>query len=139
MGVTVFLTTHYIEEADQLCDRIAIIVQGRIIAIDTPEHLKAGDQETSIIEVAFTTPVASTDWNALQEYSVVEVTNNRVWLRVREVTPALTAVTRFAEARGLEIVSLNTVKPRLEDAFVSLTGVASEEMLIEKERRGGGA
>jgi ABC-2 type transport system ATP-binding protein len=139
LGVTVFLTTHYIEEADQLCDRIAIIVQGRIIAVDTPERLKAGDQDTAIIEVAFTAPVASTGWDALQGYGVVEVKGNRVWLRVREVAPALTAVTRFADDRGLEIMSLNTVKPRLEDAFVSLTGVASEEMLMEKERRGGGA
>jgi ABC-2 type transport system ATP-binding protein len=139
LGVTVFLTTHYIEEADQLCDRIAIIVQGRIIAVDTPERLKAGDHETSIIEVAFAAPVASTDWDELDEYELVEVTDNRVWLRVREVSPALKAVTRFADARGLEIVSLNTVKPRLEDAFVSLTGVASEEMLVEKERRGGEA
>ena len=139
LGVTVFLTTHYIEEADQLCDRIAIIVQGRIIAVDTPDHLKAGDHETSIIEVAFATPVASTDWDELEEYELVEVKDNRIWLRVRKVSPALKALTSFADDRGLEIVSLNTVKPRLEDAFVSLTGVASEEMLVEKERRGGEA
>jgi ABC-type multidrug transport system ATPase subunit len=49
-GVTVFFTTHYIEEADQLCDRIAIIVKGRIIAVDTPEQLKAVVKGTSIIE-----------------------------------------------------------------------------------------
>ena len=64
--------------------------------------------------------------------------DNRVWLRVREVSTSLKAVTSFADDRGLEIVYLNTVKPSLEEAFVSLTGVESEVMLMEKERRGGG-
>jgi len=139
LGVTVFLTTHYIEEADQLCDRIAIIMKGRIIAVDTPEHLKAVDQGTSVIEAAFTSPVASTNLEELERYGSVEVKDNTVWLRVREVSTSLKAVTSFADDRGLEIVSLNTVKPSLEEAFVSLTGVASEVMLMEKERRGGGA
>jgi ABC-2 type transport system ATP-binding protein len=52
-GVTIFLTTHYIEEADQLCQRIAIINQGKIVALDSPEKLKAKAEEQHVVEVSF--------------------------------------------------------------------------------------
>jgi ABC-2 type transport system ATP-binding protein len=138
-GVTVFLTTHYIEEADQLCNRIAIIVKGRVIAMDTPENLKAIVQGTFVIEVAFTSPVESVNLEELETYGKVEVKHNTLWIRVSDVSKSLKALTSFADDHGLEVVSMNTVKPSLEDAFVHLTGVESEVMLMEKERRGGGA
>jgi ABC-2 type transport system ATP-binding protein len=138
-GVTVFLTTHYIEEADQLCDRLAIIVKGRIIVTDTPEHLKALVQGTSIIEVAFTSPVESINLEELEVYGQVEVKGNRLWIRVSDISKSLKAITNFVDNHGLEIGYMNTEKPSLEDAFVQLTGVESEVMLMEKERRGGGA
>jgi ABC-2 type transport system ATP-binding protein len=138
-GVTVFLTTHYIEEADQLCDRIAIIVKGRIIALDTPEHLKAVVNGTSVIEVSFSTTVESINLEELQAYGQVEAKGNTLWVRVSDVSKPLKAVTRFADDYDLKVVSMNTVKPSLEDAFVHLTGVESEVMRMEKERRGGGA
>jgi len=138
-GVTVFLTTHYIEEADLLCDRIAIIVKGRIIAVDTPENLKAIVQGTSVIKVAFTSPVESINLEELETYGQVEAKDNTLWIRVSDFSKPLKAVTSFADGYDLEIVYMNTVKPSLEDAFVKLTGVESEVMLMEKERRGGGA
>jgi ABC-2 type transport system ATP-binding protein len=138
-GVTVFLTTHYIEEADQLCDRIAIIVKGRIIAVDTPEHLKAVVQGTSVIEVAFTLPVEAINLEELETYGQVKAKDNTLWIQVSDVTKTLKVLTNFADGQGLEVVSMNTVKPSLEDAFIKLTGVESEVMLMEKERRGGGA
>jgi ABC-2 type transport system ATP-binding protein len=138
-GVTVFLTTHYIEEADQLCDRIAIIVKGRIISINTPENLKAVVQGTSVIEVTFTSPVQSINLEELATYGQVEAKDNTLWIKVTDVSRSLKAVTSFADAHGLDIVYMNTVKPSLEDAFVKLTGMESEVMLMEKERRGGGA
>ena len=137
-GLTIFLTTHYIEEADQLCDRIAIIVKGRIIALDTPEHLKAVVQGTSVIEVSFTSPVESINLEELETYGQVKSKDNTVWIQVTGVSTPLKALTRFADDHGLDVVYLNTVKPSLEDAFVQLTGVESEVMLMEKERRGGG-
>jgi ABC-2 type transport system ATP-binding protein len=138
-GVTIFLTTHYIEEADQLCDRIAIIVKGRIIAIDTPENLKALVQGTSVIEVSFTSPVESINLEELEAYGLVEAKDNKVRIQVTDVSKALKAITSFTDDNGLEVVYMNTVKPSLEDAFVKLTGVELEVMLMEKERRGGGA
>jgi ABC-2 type transport system ATP-binding protein len=139
MGVTVFLTTHYVEEADQLCDRIAIIVKGRIIAVDTPEHLKAVVQGTSVIEVTFTSPVHPNNLEELEAYGPVEAKDNRVWIQVTDVSKSLKALTSFADDHGLDVVSMNTMKPSLEDAFVHLTGLDSEVMRREKERRGGGA
>jgi ABC-2 type transport system ATP-binding protein len=139
MGVTVFLTTHYIEEADQLCDRIAIIVKGRIIAIDTPEHLKAVVQGTSVIEVTFTSPVQPRNLEELEAYGQVEVKDNTLWIQVSDISKSFKALTSFADDHGLDVMNMNTVKPSLEDAFVHLTGVESEVMLMEKERRGGGA
>jgi ABC-2 type transport system ATP-binding protein len=139
MGVTVFLTTHYIEEANQLCDRIAIIVKGRIIAIDTPENLKAVVQGTSVIEVTFTSPVQPINLEELKTYGQVEVKDNTLWIQVTDIPKSFKALTSFADDHGLEVVNMNTVNPSLEDAFVHLTGVESEVMLMEKERRGGGA
>jgi len=138
-GVTVFLTTHYIEEADLLCDRIAIIVKGQIIAMDTPNNLKANVHGTSIIEVVFTSPVKTLNLEELQAYGSIEVKDNTLRIQVTDVLKSLKAVTRFADDHGLKVVYMNTVKPSLEDAFVKLTGVESEVMLMEKERRGGGA
>jgi ABC-2 type transport system ATP-binding protein len=138
-GVTVFLTTHYIEEADQLCDRIAIIVKGRIIAVDTPENLKAVVQGTSVIEISFTSPVQLKNLEELEEYGQVEAKDNTLWIQVTNVSKSLRALTSFADDHGLEVVYMNTVKPSLEEAFVKLTGVEPEVMLIEKERRGGEA
>ena len=139
MGVTVFLTTHYIEEADQLCDRIAIIVKGQIIAVDTPENLKANVQGTFVIEVAFTSPVEPKNLEELEAYGKVEAKDNTLWIQVTDVSKSLKALTSFADDHGLEVVYMNTLKPSLEDAFVKLTGVEPEVMLMEKERRGGSA
>jgi len=139
MGVTVFLTTHYIEEADQLCDRIAIIVKGRIIAVDTPENLKTIVQSTSVIETTFASPVATMNLEELEAYGRVEAKDNTLWIHVTNVSRSLRMITSFADDHGLEIVYMNTVKPSLEEAFVKLTGVESEVMLMEKERRGGRA
>jgi ABC-2 type transport system ATP-binding protein len=136
-GVTIFLTTHYIEEADQLCDRIAIIVKGRIIALDTPENLKVGVQGTSVIEVSFKSPVQPEHMEELKVYGRVEVKDNTLLIQVIDVSKLLKALTSFADEHGLEVVYINTIKPSLEEAFVKLTGVESEVMLMEKERRGG--
>jgi len=137
-GVTVFLTTHYIEEADQLCDRIAIIVKGQIIAVDTPENLKAVVHGKSILKVGFTSPVESTNLEELKGYGQIEVKDNTLWMHVSNFSKSLKALASFADNHCLEVIYINTVKPSLEEAFVKLTGVESEVMLMDKERKGGG-
>jgi ABC-2 type transport system ATP-binding protein len=112
-------------------------VKGRIIALDTPENLKVGVQGTSVIEVSFKSPVQPEHMEELKIYGRVEVKDNTLLIQVIDVSKLLKALTSFADEHGLEVVYINTIKPSLEEAFVKLTGVESEVMLMEKERRGG--
>jgi ABC-2 type transport system ATP-binding protein len=136
-GVTTFLTTHYIEEADQLCERIAIIVKGKIVTIDTPQNLKLKFQSVPTIEVSFDSPIKPSSVEDLQAIDQVKVTDNKIRGQTRNVSETIRELTSFAEEHDLEILHVNTITPNLEDAFVRLTGLESETMLVEKEQRGG--
>ena len=121
-GVTVFLTTHYLEEAERLCDRIAVIVKGRIVALDTADGLKVGAKEKTVVEVTLE------DAEGRQEKKRIECVDS-----VGE------AVQRaLAEAGGRRVLAVNTLRPTLEDVFVQLTGLSAEVMLVEKGGKGGG-
>jgi len=132
-GVTIFLTTHYIEEADQLCDRIAVIVKGRIVTIDTPENMKSIVRGTPVIEALFDSPINKSMTEDLSFLGEVRVEDNRVRVLTEEIPETLEALVNFATKRELKIIEINTVKPGLEDAFVKLTGVEPEVMRLEKE------
>ena len=135
-GVTIFLTTHYIEEADQLCDRIAVIVKGKIVTIDTPENMKSMVQDIPVIEALFDSPINK---SMIKNFSILEeawVEGNRIRIFAGEVTEVLEALINFATTYKLKIVGVNTVKPGLEEAFVKLTGLKPEIMKLEKERGG---
>jgi len=122
-GVTVFLTTHYLEEAERLCDRMAVIVKGRIVALDTPGGLKAGAQEKTVVEV------------------ILEDADGRQEKRRLECSDGVEAAVQraLAEAAGKRVLAVNTLGPSLEDVFVRLTGLSAEVMLAEKGgKRGGG-
>jgi len=133
-GVTIFLTTHYIEEADQLCDRIAVIVKGRIITIDTPENMKSTVQGIPVIEALFDSPIDKSMTEDLSILGKVWVDDNRVRVLAEEIPETLETLINFATKRELKIIEINTVKPGLEDAFVKLTGVEPEVMRLEKEK-----
>lgn len=135
-GVTVFLTTHYIEEADQLCDRIAVIVKGKIVIIDTPENLKEGVKKAPIVKASFNSPIESLNVENLETLGQVAVQGNKIRIQTVNVTETIRVLTGFAEKSSLEIVYMNTARPSLEDAFVKLTGVESEIMMMEKDRGG---
>jgi len=120
-GVTIFLTTHYLEEAERLCDRIAVIVRGRIVALDTVEALKAGAEQTTIVEMVLADSKGGLEKKRI-ESDDVEAT-------VRHA---------LADAGGHRLVAVNTLRPSLEDVFVRLTGLSAEAMLAEKGGKGGG-
>ncbi|MCD6088118.1 ATP-binding cassette domain-containing protein, partial [Candidatus Bathyarchaeota archaeon] len=125
-GVTIFLTTHYIEEADQLCDRIAVIVKGRIVTIDTPENMKSMVQDIPVIEALFDSPINK---SMIKDFGILEeawIEGNRIRIFAGEVTEVLEALINFATTYKLKIVGVNTVKPGLEEAFVKLTGLKPE-------------
>lgn len=134
-GVTVFLTTHYIEEADQLCDRVAIINRGKIVAAGTPGKLKSAIQEENVIEVSFDR--MSKRWNKaierLDSVGAVTRLGNKFKLYVKDPSEAVSSIVNFAKTNRVRILSINTLKPSLEDAFIKLTGVSPEVMTMEKE------
>jgi ABC-2 type transport system ATP-binding protein len=107
-GVTVFLTTHYLEEAERLCDRIALIARGQIVTVDTVEGLRA--------RVAGTTAVELTLEGAAGTPETRRVAGE-------DVASALRAALNQAQAQGKRVLSVNTVRPTLEDAFIQLTGL----------------
>jgi ABC-2 type transport system ATP-binding protein len=124
-GQTVLLTTHYMEEADELCDRVAIMDHGKILALDTPEALKRSVGADTIVTVK-----ADADQDALaarlsQELS--EVTRTRpvdggVELHVKGAERLVPRVVTAAESGGFDVIDLSVSEPSLETVFIKLTG-----------------
>jgi len=121
-GMTVFLTTHNMDEADQLCHRVAILDHGRLAAIDTPAALRRRIAARRSVEVRF----AQTGVTAAQllPQPDLEVTPLADGFRVYTTAPGPLAqeIARRAAAQGLRIESLNTLSPTLEEVFLSITG-----------------
>ncbi len=124
-GQTILLTTHYMEEADSLCDRLAIMDHGRVLVIDTPKALKESVSADSVVTVS-----ASGDLDAfavvLQE-RVHGVTrsqrvDNTVQLHVKGTNGILPKVFTAAEQAGFNVTDLSVTKPTLETVFINLTG-----------------
>ncbi len=122
-GVTVFLTTHYLEEAERLCDRVAIIVKGRVVALDTVDRLRSGAQRKTMIEVTLVSPDGQQEKRRIECDDGVEAAIQRA----------------LAETNGRRVLAANTLRPSLEDVFVQLTGLNAEVMLAEKGGKGGGS
>jgi ABC-2 type transport system ATP-binding protein len=123
-GTTIFLTTHLIEEASMLCDRVAIINQGRIAAIDTPERLKQSFQRAQSVEVSME-PNGQTHGQVMG--SLHGVTNalkmgDKWRLYTKDPSALLPEVMDYARTHDLRIISLNTLRPSLEDVFLEITG-----------------
>jgi ABC-2 type transport system ATP-binding protein len=120
-GVGVFYTTHYIEEANILCDRVAIISQGRIVASDTPEALKSAFAGSQSVLVSFNVPVDPRTVESLEGVTHVEKQADKLRLFTDSPGPVTTQVVDFARSKNLDILSLNTLGPSLEEVFVSLS------------------
>ena len=123
-GTTVFLTTHQIEEANQLCDRVAIINHGRIAAIDTPERLKQTFQRVQSVEVALE-PDGQTHGEPLAALPGVSTSvkmGDKWRLYTEDPSALLPQVIDHARAKGLRVISLSTLGPSLEDVFLEITG-----------------
>ena len=120
-GTTVFLTTHNIEEANALCDRVGIINRGTLAAIDTPERLKRAFKETQSVEVAFYTP---TDMGAIERSGLVNRTEKAgdKWRFYTDDPDALAKwVFALAERQKLSFTALSIEGASLEDVFVTVT------------------
>jgi ABC-2 type transport system ATP-binding protein len=131
-GHTILLTTHYMEEADQLSDRIGIIDTGKVIALDTPEGLKRRIDQKEVIRLELT------GWHddlgeSLKKIPGIETVTTRqqgeadLWevnMQAQNSRMALPRIVETISGNGTRLVNMNIVKPSLEDVFIHLTGKA---------------
>jgi ABC-2 type transport system ATP-binding protein len=124
-GVTVFLTTHNIEEANLTCDRVAIIDRGHIAAIDSPERLKKTIQSAQSVEVAFDTAVPHRieDLKLIPKVSEVRKEGDKFRLYTEDPSSVIPAIMEYAKAGNSRVLSMTTFGPSLEDVFIKLTGL----------------
>ena len=122
-GATVFLTTHYLDEADALADRILIIDRGRIVASDTPDNLKSAVSGDLVdLEVATDEQVAVARDKLGTIADGVEVVERHVRGRVPRAGKAVPGLLRDLDASGVSLESIEVVRPTLDDVFLTLTG-----------------
>ena len=121
-GGTILLTTHYMEEATRLCDRVAIMDHGKMIALGTPADLIASLGADQIIEFSVTNPLADDALNGLPAVSHVHKRGETYALTVAEMGVALPALLAEIKRQQSDLVTLTTHQATLEDVFVSLTG-----------------
>ena len=119
--VTIILTTHYIEEADKLCDRVAIIDKGKIIALDDPENLKKMVGE-DVVSLTVNDPERLIDELALEEIRKIVRIEDRLELSVVKGEIMIPQIVEIAQKVGVEVKSVSLRKPTLEDVFIHLTG-----------------
>ena len=129
-GGTVLLTTHYMEEAEQLCDRVGIMHRGKLIALDAPRKLVAALDGGHVIEIespGIGSKVLESDLKGLESVRRLKVTENLVSLTVDAPHRAVPSALEWLEQRGIELAGLATRHTSLEDVFVHLTGHHLEE------------
>jgi len=130
-GRTLFLTTHYMDEADRLCDRVAIVDRGRIVALDTPVHLKSSVPGASRIEVQFEPdlPHGAADLEALPAVKSVRAMGSAAYRISSDRGPASAQeLVELARESKLELKSLSVQSTSLDDVFLHYTGHALAEM-----------
>ena len=124
VGLTVLLTTHYMEEADRLCDRVAIMDHGRVLALDTPDGLKASVDADTVVEVTVEGDGAALTEALARMRDVVRAEPGEHTARVffhgsRGIVPRVVAE---AEAQGFPVTDISVSEPTLETVFITLTG-----------------
>lgn len=138
-GTTIFLTTHYIEEAERLCERIAFIVRGRIVRVDTVANLLQPVQARHVMLISVSnsaTDLCGKLGTAFPRLDFRALSDGQV--RVESAKPiSLGPLVRFIEEQGIEVAEARRVRPSLEEVFVRITGIEAEAMRKEREKAGG--
>ena len=127
---TILLTTHYIEEADKLCDRVAIIDEGRIVAIGTPDEIRARTLGHARVEVRCEQPLPpGAEMPRWPDAEPPQVSVDRRTVTVSTPKPARTLVelVRWIDQHGVELADVQLKRPSLEDVFIELTGKSLRE------------
>jgi ABC-2 type transport system ATP-binding protein len=121
-GRTILLTTHYMDEAEQLCDRVAIMDQGKIIALGSPRELVASIGAEHLVEFSVSNDVDTGALTGIDGVRDVQSVNGGVQLQVTELHRAVPALLQELTRQGIPLTELRTHSATLEDVFVALTG-----------------
>jgi ABC-2 type transport system ATP-binding protein len=124
---TTLLTTHYIEEAERLCDRVAIIDHGQVIALGTPRELVQKSGKGARIEASFAKPVPTDRLQQLDAVVDCREAEGKYFIHAQPTAVAVAALVRFLEAEGNSLLDLHIAQPTLEDVFVEMTGRRMED------------
>ncbi len=129
LGTTILLTTHYLDEAQHLADRVVVIDRGKVIASGTPEALAAGSGAATVVSFRMPEGVVAGDLPRVGDD--VGVAGTIVEVRTRAATADVNAITAWAMARGIELEGLTLARPSLEDVYLELIGANDDEKASE--------
>src|ERR1700686_5504779 len=119
---TIVMTTHYIEEAERLCDRVAIVDHGTVIALGTPRELKERSGDKTRLEVRLARPEPQENLKNLEGVSDCRILGDSYVLQCQRPPQAIVSLVKHLESQGNELISLEIATPSLEDVFIELTG-----------------
>jgi len=119
---TILMTTHYIEEAERLCDRVAIVDHGKVIALGSPRELKAHSGGTTRIEVRLARPESDGALKRLEGVADAREVDGAYVIHSNRAPQTIVSIVKHLEALGNELVSLEIASPSLEDVFIEMTG-----------------
>jgi ABC-2 type transport system ATP-binding protein len=119
---TILMTTHYIEEAERLCDRVAIVDHGKVIALGSPRELKAHSGGTTRIEVCLARPESDGALKRLEGVADAREVDGAYVIHSNRAPQTIVSIVKHLEAQGNELVSLEIASPSLEDVFIEMTG-----------------
>ena len=126
---SILITTHYIEEAEKLCDRVAIVDEGRIVAIGSPQEIQARTQGHSVIEIRCEQPLPDGGPLAWRDAGEPVFSEDRRRLSVQTRHPARTLMdlVKWVDGNGFDLADIHLKRPTLEDTFIELTGKSLRE------------
>lgn len=119
-GITIFLTTHDMNVANELCDRIAILNKGKIVSLDTPENLKRAIQEVQSLDVVFNREIDENLLRTIPQVIKVKLEKENLRLYVKNPTQALIELAGFVRKNNLELIEYSLRTPSLEDVFIEI-------------------
>jgi len=136
-GRTILLTTHQIEEADKLAQRVGIIDQGKLIALDTPEQIKNSTQGMRALEIKIMNGEDQQKWLPILRLAEgvdnASLAEGRIRILSKDLSQMIPTIVNLVDKRGGRIENISVAQPTLEDAFINLTGKSIREEPISKE------
>jgi ABC-2 type transport system ATP-binding protein len=119
-GMTIFMTTHDMDVANEMCDRIAIINEGKLIGLDTPENLKKLKQDYQAIDFYFSQDINESELNNLKSIKQVQKIRDYYHIIVHDINDGACEIIEYMKSKGINIKKINTYEPHLEEVFIKM-------------------